>query len=195
MQKKKSVKASMSSDVLIVTGILFIIGSTVIGLVIKCPTQVQCLNVYTLIGVGMACIFLKSAEQSSVSYKSLKFSIKIAGCIAVPILLYLINPIDKIKANGCNAQVDVTKLEHRPEGSADKILQQPGYEKAQGLYLDTSKFNKSDLNPPKPSPEKSKTKATVQSISVQCNGLTKKGTQCKHYTYNSNGYCSQHQPD
>jgi hypothetical protein len=195
MQKKKSVKAFMSSDVLIVTGILFIIGSTVIGLVIKCPTQVQCLNVYTLIGVGMACIFLKSAEQSSVSYKSLKFSIKVAGCIAVPILLYLINPIDKIKANGCDAEVNVTKLEHGPEGSRDKILQQQGYEKAQGLSLDTSKINKADLNPPKPTLEKSKTKGTEQNVSVQCNGLTKKGTRCKHYTYVSNGYCSQHQPE
>jgi hypothetical protein len=158
MQKKKSVKASMSSDVLIVTGILFIIGSTVIGLVIKCPTQVQCLNVYTLIGVGMACIFLKSAEQSSVSYKSLKFSFKIAGCIAVPILLYLINPIDRIKANGC-AQTNVTRLEHGPEGAKDE------------------------------------NKEKGQNISVQCNGITKRGTRCKHYTYISNGYCSQHQPD
>jgi hypothetical protein len=152
--QKKSVKALNSSNFLLVIGILFIIGSTIIGLVIKCPTQIQCFNIYTLIGVGMACIFFKSAEQSSVSYKSLKFSIKIAGCIAVPILLYIINPIDRIKAHGCDSPQEVS------------------------------------INQPKPPDNKPR----AQSISVQCNGLTKKGTRCKHNTSIANGYCFQHQP-
>ncbi|MGV8018311.1 MAG: DUF5763 domain-containing protein [Ignavibacteria bacterium] len=33
----------------------------------------------------------------------------------------------------------------------------------------------------------------AQSKSVRCNGITKKGAQCKRKTTNSNGYCWQHQ--
>lgn len=154
MQKNKSAKALNASGLLLFTGIIFIIGSTIIGLVIKCPTQIQCLNVYTLIGVGMACIFFRSAEQSSFSYKSSKFSSKIVGCIAVPMLLFVLNPIDRIKANGCDAPKENTI-------SQDTLLRQNN--------------------------------ATVQHITVQCKGFTKKGTRCKHYTSNASGYCFQHQ--
>lgn len=30
---------------------------------------------------------------------------------------------------------------------------------------------------------------------VQCRGITKKGTRCKHMTKIGNGYCFQHNPD
>lgn len=38
-------------------------------------------------------------------------------------------------------------------------------------------------------------KAKGENNSVQCNGLTKKGTRCKHLTKIANGYCYQHQPE
>ena len=37
-------------------------------------------------------------------------------------------------------------------------------------------------------------KAQGQDQSVQCRGLTKAGTRCKHMTRIANGYCFQHQP-
>ena len=37
-------------------------------------------------------------------------------------------------------------------------------------------------------------KAQGQNITVQCKGLTKAGTRCKHMTSIANGYCYQHQP-
>ncbi|WP_375299960.1 DUF5763 domain-containing protein [Niastella sp. OAS944] len=40
----------------------------------------------------------------------------------------------------------------------------------------------------------SENKAVGESRSVQCKGLTKKGTRCKHTTHIANGYCFQHQP-
>lgn len=40
----------------------------------------------------------------------------------------------------------------------------------------------------------SENKAVGESRSVQCKGLTKKGTRCKHNTNIGNGYCFQHQP-
>lgn len=38
-------------------------------------------------------------------------------------------------------------------------------------------------------------KAQGQSNTVQCKGMTKKGTRCKHMTSIGNGYCFQHQPE
>jgi len=37
-------------------------------------------------------------------------------------------------------------------------------------------------------------KAQGQGITLQCSGITKAGTQCKHMTRIANGYCFQHQP-
>jgi len=191
MQKKKSAEASYASGLLLLTGIIFIIGSTIYGLLIKCPTQIQCLNVYTLIGVGMACLFFRSAEQSAISYKTSKFSSKIVGCIAVPILLFVINPIDRIKANGCDAPNENSALNNEPTISPDTTLVQRAYEKALQSYLDSCKMNKPVLNSKAPSAENKK---AIQPNTVQCNGITKNGTRCKHFTHFANGYCYQHQP-
>jgi hypothetical protein len=37
-------------------------------------------------------------------------------------------------------------------------------------------------------------KAQGQGETVQCKGITKAGTRCKHMTSIANGYCFQHQP-
>ena len=43
---------------------------------------------------------------------------------------------------------------------------------------------------------KSPTKRTSgESNTVQCKGITKDGTRCKHMTSIANGYCFQHNPD
>lgn len=37
--------------------------------------------------------------------------------------------------------------------------------------------------------------ARGQNVTVQCHGITKKGTRCKHMTSIANGYCFQHNPN
>ena len=37
-------------------------------------------------------------------------------------------------------------------------------------------------------------KAQGEGVTVQCKGITKAGTRCKHMTRIANGYCFQHQP-
>ena len=37
--------------------------------------------------------------------------------------------------------------------------------------------------------------AQGENSTVQCKGLTKAGTRCKHMTSIANGYCYQHQPE
>lgn len=43
-------------------------------------------------------------------------------------------------------------------------------------------------------PEVDSNKAKGQAQTVQCKGITKAGTRCKHMTRIANGYCYQHQP-
>ncbi len=38
-------------------------------------------------------------------------------------------------------------------------------------------------------------KAKGENKTVQCKGITKKGTRCRHMTSIANGYCFQHNPD
>jgi hypothetical protein len=38
-------------------------------------------------------------------------------------------------------------------------------------------------------------KSKGENVTVQCKGMTKKGTRCKHMTSIANGYCFQHNPD
>jgi len=49
-------------------------------------------------------------------------------------------------------------------------------------------------NPPTTNAPLGVKKAQGQNNTVQCKGLTKAGTRCKHMTSIANGYCYQHQP-
>jgi hypothetical protein len=64
-------------------------------------------------------------------------------------------------------------------------------ERAIELGLEPCKICKPNINQLKFS---AANKAVGQSISVQCKGITKKGTRCLHQTHIANGYCYQHQP-
>lgn len=38
-------------------------------------------------------------------------------------------------------------------------------------------------------------KSGAQQVTVQCKGITKQGTRCKHMTRIGNGFCYEHNPD
>jgi hypothetical protein len=59
------------------------------------------------------------------------------------------------------------------------------------LGLEPCKICKPNINHLRLSSEN---KAVGKSVSVQCKGITQKGTRCKHKTHIANGYCYQHQP-
>ena len=187
MQKKRPEVASIMPIVLLVTGIIFIVGAMTIGFLIECPTRFQCFLVYTVVGIGMAGIFLKSVGQTSFGYNGEKLSLRVVGCIAVPFLLYIINPIDRIKGNGCEPPVQQIVAEPIPQAPVGLISKQPEAEKPR-------KANGEVIKPRIPSKPKIDD-TVIRKTTVQCNGLTKAGAQCKHYTHNINGYCNQHQPE
>lgn len=64
-------------------------------------------------------------------------------------------------------------------------------EQAIKLNLEPCKICKPDQAPVSNKPLK---QPAGQSKTVQCHGLTKAGTRCKHMTSIANGYCFQHQP-
>lgn len=64
-------------------------------------------------------------------------------------------------------------------------------EQANELGLEPCKICRPNITPLKLSAEN---KAVGQNVSVQCKGITKKGTRCLHKTHIANGYCYQHQP-
>jgi hypothetical protein len=64
-------------------------------------------------------------------------------------------------------------------------------ERAIALGLEPCKICKPVIENLRPSSEN---KAKGQSKTVQCKGITKAGTICKHMTSIANGYCFQHQP-
>ena len=49
--------------------------------------------------------------------------------------------------------------------------------------------------PVSPTYEKQEKRPAGTGRTVRCQGITKKGTRCKHMTSIGNGYCFQHQPD
>jgi hypothetical protein len=77
---------------------------------------------------------------------------------------------------------------HMVKNVSEKITPQ----KAKELGLGPCSFCRPDINNLSPSTEN---KAKGQSKkTVQCKGITKAGTRCKHNTSIANGYCFQHQP-
>jgi hypothetical protein len=76
---------------------------------------------------------------------------------------------------------------HMVKNVSEKITPEQAMESG----LEPCKFCKPNINQLRLSSEN---KAVGKSVAVQCKGLTKKGTRCKHHTYIANGYCFQHQP-
>ena len=62
---------------------------------------------------------------------------------------------------------------------------------AMELGVETCKVCRTNINQLRPSIEN---KSVGEGRSVQCKGLTNKGTRCKHQTHIANWYCFQHQP-
>ena len=75
---------------------------------------------------------------------------------------------------------------HTVKNVSEKIT----VEKAMELGLEPCKVCNPPSSPNAPSPNKQQ----GQAVTVQCKGMTKAGTRCKHKTSIGNGYCFQHQP-
>jgi hypothetical protein len=126
-QKNKSPVTSKALSITKLTGTLCLIGATAIAIFFHCLSGSQYFIVYTLIGLGLALLLMKSAAKSSLSYKAWNVSIGLSGGVVLPFILYFFNPIDSFKSSACDLPISVTVFVHGKKGRQDLILRQQGY--------------------------------------------------------------------
>lgn len=110
-------------------GGLFIFFAVLIALFFRCPTNVQYLIIYTLIGVGIALILPRSAEKASADTATKGIKIKLIGGVSLPFILFFINPIRFFKPDDCDLKLkntSITVFVHGKKGRQDMILRQKG---------------------------------------------------------------------
>lgn len=73
----------------------------------------------------------------------------------------------------------------------NNVSQKISIAEAGRLGLSACKICKPEVSYSQPQTNKPK----GQNQTVQCKGITKAGTRCKHMTRIANGYCFQHNPD
>lgn len=111
-------------------GLFFIIFASAITLFISCPSKAQYFIIYALIGVGIALLLAKSAEKAKADFKIWNMSVGLAGGVALPFLLFFVNPISNFKHDDCDLKLSATSVTvfvHGKKGKQDMILRQQGY--------------------------------------------------------------------
>jgi hypothetical protein len=106
-------------------GLLLILLTALITLLIQCPSNSQVLSLYILFGTGIGLVFVKSVERSAFFYRLADIRFKLGGAVAFIFLLIWYNPIERYKANSCNA-LSVAVFVHGKKGKQDLILRQQG---------------------------------------------------------------------
>lgn len=109
------------------TGALFIVGAVAIFFFYPCPSRVGQFLIYVLTGIGIALILLRRGDTGRMSVKFANTTILLSGGVALPFILFLVNPIDRFKQDNCQLKFGVTVFVHGKEGRQDLILRQKGY--------------------------------------------------------------------
>lgn len=109
------------------TGVLFLATAVVVALFIECPSKMQYFILYALVGIGIALLLAKSAENASFSIKLWNWGIGLGGGVALPFILFFTNPVGNFKDDNCTIRRSVTVFVHGKKGKQDMILRQQGY--------------------------------------------------------------------
>ncbi|MRG45417.1 hypothetical protein GFS24_09840 [Chitinophaga sp. SYP-B3965] len=110
-----------------ITGIIFLLLAAGITLFIPCLTKTQLFIIYTLVGLSIALLLIKSADKTNVSYKVWNISIVLVGGVALPFILFFTNPVGTFKPDDCFGKRSLTVFVHGKKGRQDMVLRQKGY--------------------------------------------------------------------
>jgi hypothetical protein len=129
-QKVISKKPDVLKIVPKITGLVLIILAVSISILNRCPSNAQYFIIYTLVGIGIAMILVKSAEKSKANIAVFNTVIALSGGVALPFILFFTNPIGSYKQDDCNqlsAYTSSTVFIHGKKGKQDWILRQKGF--------------------------------------------------------------------
>lgn len=126
-----------------VAGVLFFILAVVFGLGIKCPSNVQLIIIYSLMGVGFGLLLAKSAKQTTAKFTIANIGVVLRGAVALPFILIIINPIGKWKEDECAFKLKATSATvfvHNKKGKQEMRLWGKG-----SVIMDLGRENKPSL--------------------------------------------------
>ena len=110
-----------------ITGIVFVLLSTIIILFKQCPTNSIRFIIYALIGLGIALLLVESAEHSTFKFSTHNIAVSLAGGVALPFILIFIDPIGRFNQDGCPFPFTPVIVQvHGRRGHQDLILKAKG---------------------------------------------------------------------
>ena len=111
-------------------GIAFIGIAGSLCLAIHCPGNAAYFLIYELFGMGTALIFTKSASLSSIKFKTRNFTAVVTGGIAIPLILFKINPVGSFNFDECSIhRTNISVIVVGQDQKQDEILKGKGFVK------------------------------------------------------------------
>jgi hypothetical protein len=109
-----------------IVGILFLGLAVSIAIITPCPSNIAKFIIYSIVGIGLPLIFVKSADKSTFKLNTKGMAFSVAGAISISMFLIVYDPIGKYKDDNCI--LPLTIIVHvREKNKNDKSLQRQGY--------------------------------------------------------------------
>jgi len=91
-----------------------------------CPSPVQYFVIYALVGISIAFLLVRQQKGTDFKFSMYNVSVSIVGGAAIPLALFVINPIGQFKSDKCLGLARVTVFVHGKGGRADVVLRSQG---------------------------------------------------------------------
>ena len=107
-------------------GLAFIIASAFFIKAMPCPTNIQKMFDYALIGTGITFLLYEVASHARVTIKSAPITIALRGGIASAFSLIIWDPVGHYKPDICQSNRVLTVIVHGDKSQTDLILKNRG---------------------------------------------------------------------
>lgn len=108
-------------------GICLLAIAILITIFIPKPSVTLRFTIYSVYGISIALILLKSSKDANMTFKTGNLVLTVLGGAAIPVLLFFTDPIGKFKENNYRQSIGLTVFVHGKKGKMDMILRQKGY--------------------------------------------------------------------
>lgn len=108
--ESSSVGRSKRKTVTIIVGIVFIIVAIILAIVFSCPSKVEKLIFYVILGIGLAFLFPGSSKKSKISFIGKDFRFFFFGEIAFIAFCIIFDPMSHFKPDSCDLRLNATEV-------------------------------------------------------------------------------------